>query len=163
MQSPLGQAQGQDEASSNFIEWIERGKMPISKELQGLHKLAGQLNNQLRSLQFRDGILCRKFKTGDFEVVLQQTVPPSMTQQILSVCHSSPSDRHLRVAKTSEKMKQGFYWPGPQEDIKMFVSRYPECQKRSGPPMKYHHSLVEWQASYPFHHIGIDFMGPLPL
>ena len=22
---------------------------------------------------------------------------------------------------------------------------------------------MEWQASYPFHHIGIDFMGPLPL
>ena len=44
----------------------------------------------------------------------------------------------------------------------MFVSRCPECQKRSAPPKKYHHSLVEWQASYPFHHIGIDFVGLLP-
>ena len=35
--------------------------------------------------------------------------------------------------------------------------------ERSGPPKKYHHSFVEWQASYPFHHIGIDFMGLLPL
>ena len=23
--------------------------------------------------------------------------------------------------------------------------------------------MIEWQASYPFHHIGIDFMGPLPM
>ena len=45
----------------------------------------------------------------------------------------------------------------------MFVSLCPECQKRSGPPKKYHPSLVEWQASYPFYHIRIDFMGPLPV
>ena len=38
-----------------------------------------------------------------------------------------------------------------------------ECQKRSGPPKKYRHSFIEWQASYPFDHIGIDFMGPLPM
>ena len=86
-----------------------------------------------------------------------------MTQEILSACHSSPTAGHLGVAKTSEKTKQRFYWPGLQGDTKLFVSRCPECQKRSGPPKKHHHSLVEWQASYPFHHIGIDFMGPLPL
>ena len=69
----------------------------------------------------------------------------------------------MGVAKTSGKIKQRFYWPRLQEDTKLFVSRCPECQKRSGPPKKYHHSLVEWQASYPFHHLGINFMGPLPL
>ena len=30
-------------------------------------------------------------------------------------------------------------------------------------PKKYHHALVEWPASYPFHHIGINFMEPLPV
>ena len=86
-----------------------------------------------------------------------------MTQEILSACHSSPTAGRLGVAKTSEKIKQRFYWPGLQEDTKLFDSRCSECQKRSGPPKKYHHALVEWQASYPFHHIGIDFMGTLPL
>ena len=86
-----------------------------------------------------------------------------MTQEILPACHSSPTAGHLGVAKTSEKIKQRFYWPGLQEDTKLFVSRCPECQKRSVPPKKYLHALVDWQASYPFHHIGIDFMGPLPM
>ena len=45
----------------------------------------------------------------------------------------------------------------------MFVSRCLECQKRLGPSKEYHHTLVEWQASYPFHQIGIDFMGTLPM
>ena len=96
-------------------------------------------------------------------MVLQQIVSPSMTQEILSACHSSPTAGHLGVAKTSEKIKQRFYWPALQEDTKLFVSRCPECQKRTGPPKKYHHALVEWQPSYHFHHIGIDFMGPLPM
>ena len=163
VRSALGQAQRQDEALSKLIQWIEKGKVPTSQELQGLPRLAWQLNNQLTSLQLLDGILCRKFETSDNEVVLQQKVPPSMTHEILSACHSSSTAGHLGVAKTSEKTKQRFYWPGLQEDTKLYVSRCPECQKRSGPPKKYHRSLVEWQASYPFHHIGIDFMGPLPL
>ena len=163
VRSALGQAHRQDEALSKLIEWIEKGKVPTSHELQGLPRLAWQLNNQLRNLQLRDGILCRKFETADNQVVLQQIVPPSMTQEILPACRSSPTAGHLGVAKTSERIKQRFYWPGLQEDTKLFVSWCPGCQKCSGPPKKYHHSLVEWQASYPFHHIGIDFMGPLPL
>ena len=148
---------------SKLIEWIEKGKVPTSQEIQGLPRLAWQLNNQLKSLQLLDGIFCRKLEPANNQVVLQQIVPPSMTQEILSACHASPTAGHLGVAKTSEKIKQRFYWPGLQEDTKMFVSRCPECQKRSGPPKKYQHSLVEWQASHPFHHIGIGFMGPLPL
>ena len=134
-----------------------------SAHITRITRLAWQLNNQLKNSQLLDGILCRKFKTADNQVVLQQLVPPVMTHEILSACHSSSTDGHLGVAKTSEKLKQRFYWPGQQEDTKLFVSRCPECQKRSRPPKKYHHSLVEWQAKYPFHHIGIDFMGPLPL
>ena len=136
MRSALGQAKRQDEALSRLIEWIEKRKMPTSQELQGLPRLAWQLNNQLKSLQLFDGILCRKFETVVKQVVLQQILPPSMTQEICSACHSSPIAGHLGVAKTLEKIKQRFYWPGLQEDTKFFVSRCPECQKRSGPPRK---------------------------
>ena len=96
-------------------------------------------------------------------MVLQQIVPTSMTHEILSASHSSPIAGQSGVAKTSEKFKQRFYWPGLQEDTSLFVGRCPECQKRSGPPKKYHQALVVWQASYRFHHIGINFMGPLPM
>ena len=113
--------------------------MPTPPVLQGLPRFAWQLNNQSKSLRIVDG----KFETGDNEVVLQQIVPQSMTQEILAACHSSLTAGHLGVAKTSEKLKQRFYWPGLQEDTKLFVSRCPDCQKRSGHPKKYHHSLVE--------------------
>ena len=115
IRSALGQAQRQDEALSKLMQWIEKGrKVPTPQELQGLPRLAWQLNNQLKSLQIINGILCRKFETADNQMILQQIVPPSMTQEILSACHSSPTAGHLGVAKTSEKIKQRFYWPGLQ-------------------------------------------------
>ena len=67
--SALGQAQRHEEAIIKLIEWIEKGKVPTSVELQGLPRLAWQLNNQLKSLQLLDGILCRKFETADNQVV----------------------------------------------------------------------------------------------
>ena len=83
VRSALGQAQRQDEALSKLIEWIEKRKVPTSQELQGLPRLTWQLNNQFKSLQLLDGILCRKLETADDQVVLQQIVPPSMTEEIL--------------------------------------------------------------------------------
>ena len=163
VRSALGHAQRQHEALSKLIKCIKKGKVPTSQELQGLPKLAWQLKNQLKSSQLIDRIMCRTFETGDIDEVLQQIVPPSMMHEILAACHSLSTAGHLGVAKTSEKMKQRFYWPILQEDIKLFVSWCPECQKRSRQTEKYHHALVEWQTSYPFHHIGIDFMGVLPM
>ena len=76
----LAQEQRQDEALSKPIQWIEKGKVATSHFLQGLPRLAWQLNNQLKSLQLLDGILCIKFETADNQDVLHQIVPPSMTQ-----------------------------------------------------------------------------------
>ena len=123
VRSALGQAQRRDEALSKLIQWVEQGKVPKSQELQGVPRLDWQLNNQLKSLQLVDGISCRKFEIGDNEVVLQQIVPLSMTQEILAACHSSSTAGHSGLAKSSEKIKQRFYRPGLQEDIKLFVSR----------------------------------------
>ena len=108
MRSALGQAQRQDEALSKLIEWIEKGKVPKSQELQGLPRLTWQLNNQLKSLQLLDGILCRKIEAADNQVLIQQIVPPSMRHEILSACQSSPTAGHLGVAKTSEKKNKDF-------------------------------------------------------
>ena len=106
---------------SAVIQWIQRGKVFTPQEIQGLPRPAWQLNNQLRSLQLVDGIFCQKFETGDNEVVLHQIVPPSVTPEVLLACHSSSTAVHLGVGKTSEKIKQRFYWTELQEDTKSFV------------------------------------------
>ena len=75
-----------------------------------------------------------KIETGDHDAIIQQTIPPSLTHEILSACYSSSAAGHLGVATTTVNIKQRFYWPGLQKDTKLIVSRCPECQNRSGLP-----------------------------
>ena len=119
--------------------------------------------NQLGSLYLQDGTLCRKFEpTNGRLAYLQQIVPPSMVTEVITSLHNSVTAGHLGAYKTLEKMRQRYYWPGFKTDVKHHILRCHKCQKRSGPPQKHRHLLVDWKISYPFHHIGLDFLGPLP-
>ena len=119
--------------------------------------------NQLGSLYLQDGILCRRFEpTNGRLAYLQQIVPPSLVTEIITSLHNSLTAGHLGAYKTLEKIRQRYYWPGFKTDVKHHILRCDKCQKRSGPPQKHRHSLVDWKISYPFHHIGLDFLGPLP-
>ena len=84
-----------------------------------------------------------------------------MVEDFFESVHSPSTYGHLGVVKATEKLRQKLYWTSFQEDVKLFISRCPPCQKQSNPPKTHCHALVDWKASYPFHHISIDFMGLL--
>ena len=86
-----------------------------------------------------------------------------MVPELLSSIHSSLTGGHLGVFKATEKVRQRFYLPNFKDDIETFISSCEQGQKRVNPPKTHKHSLSEWPPSYPFHHFGIAFMGPLPL
>ena len=120
--------------------------------------------NQLSSLYLHNDILCRKFELHDGSApFIQQTVPHVLILEVLESLHSSSTAGHLGTYKVIEKVRQRFYWPGFKEDVKLFIRCSDTCHKRSNPPKTHRHSLVDWKISYPFHHIGMDFFGPLPL
>ena len=88
-------------------------------------------------------------------------MPPVLVDDVLESLHSSITGGHQRVAKLLGKVRQRFWWPGFKDDVLIFVRRCVESQKRCNPPQTHRHSFVEWKPSYPFQHIGINFMGPL--
>ena len=119
--------------------------------------------NQLDSLYMQDGILCCKVEPTDHRLAyLQQIVPASLVVEVITSLHSSVNTRHLGADETLEKICQRYYWPGFKTDIKHHILRCDKCHKRSGRPQKHRHSLVDWKSNYPFHHIGLDILGPLP-
>ena len=90
-------AQRNDEALNFIYRWVNSGNPPSTKELQGCPRIAWQLANQLKSLEIKDGILCRRFelpKTGDR--FFQQIIPQNMVHELLSSIHSSPTGGHLK-------------------------------------------------------------------
>ena len=99
---------------------------------------------EFSSLCISNGVLCRKFDPTDGRgSFLQQIVPQSLVEELLGSTHSSSTGGHLGVAKITEKIRQGFYWPGFREDVKLSISRCPQCQKRSNPPKTHRHTLVD--------------------
>ena len=159
----LALAQRADPALKNFFQWVTRGTPPSTHELQGLPRATWQLVNECRSLKIINDVLCREFTHKGRPSYFQQLIPASLVPQVLYSIHSSTTGGHLGIFKTVEKVRERFYWPGFQEDVKLFINRCEQCQKRANPAKTHRHSLVEWTPSYPFHHIGIDFMGSLPL
>ena len=161
--SKFAQAQETDESLKHVRHWVRQKIIPTQNDLQGLPRLAWPLYNQLSSLYIQDGILCRIFEpTNGRLAYLQQVVTPSLVTEITTSLHNSLTAAHLGAYKTLEKIRQRYYWPGFKTDVKHHILRCDKCQKRSGPPQKHRHSLVDWKISYPFHHIGLNFLGPLP-
>ena len=158
----FAQAQQADESLKYVRRWVRQEIIPTEKDLQGLSRLGWQLYNQLGSLYIRDGILCRKFQpTIVRSAYHQQVVPPLQVIEVITSLHNSRTAGHSGAYITLEKIRQSYYWPGFEIDVKHHILQCNKCQKRSGPPQKHRHSLVGWKISYLFHHIGLDFFGLL--
>ena len=157
----ISQPQETDESLKHVRLWVRQKVISTQNDLQGLPRLAWQMYNQLSSLYLQDGILCRKFETTNGRLAyLQQIVPPSLVTEVTTSLHNSVTAGHLGAYKTLDKVRQRLYWPGFKTDVKHHITRCDKCQKRSGPPQKHRPSLVLLKISYPFHHIGLDFLVP---
>ena len=118
--------------------------------------------NQLASLYLHEDVLCRKFEHFDgTKAYLQEFIPTSLVPEIFTSLHNSATAGNLGTYKTIEKIRQRYYWPEFKEDVKKHIRCCDCCQKRAGPQRRHRHSLTDLLVSYPFHHIGLNFLGPL--
>ena len=66
------------------------------------------------------------------------------------------------MAKTFDRVREQFYWPGMKKDVHEWVSSCEECCEKKSPHQKHIHSLTTWKPSHPFWQVALDIMGPLP-
>ena len=95
-------------------------------------------------------------------------------RQMYTNCHPEEPDTgcpkqlhdqagHLRILKTTEKVKEHFYWPGYEQDIRTWVQNCVQCQQRNPPIPQAQAPLGTIQASYPFEKMSWERMGPMPV
>ncbi|GFV31509.1 transposon Ty3-I Gag-Pol polyprotein [Trichonephila clavipes] len=71
--------------------------------------------------------------------------------------------RHLGFAKTYDRIRKRFYWPGMYRNVVRYVMHCRECQRRKSVPQQPPGRLVPIPpATAPFHRIGIDLLGRFP-
>ena len=115
----------------------------------------------LKQCFLKDGMLCRKFQGPSNLEYTQLVLPSSLHHAALQHLHNELG--HLGLHKTMEAVKQRYYWPGYEGDIRKWIAECASCQQRNAPQPTAQAPLGTISASYPFDKISWDIMGPLPL
>lgn len=112
--------------------------------------------------QLVDGILCRK----NFDPAGKSwlpVIPKHLRADILMHFHDAPTAGHLGFAKTYDRIRKRFYWPGMYRNVVRYVMHCRECQRRKSIPQRPPGRLVSIPPTVaPFHRIGIDLLGRFP-
>ena len=122
------------------------------KTLEEEKPLAQGVPPGLRKKFIQNGLLCRNYQSSSTSTTnIQVVIPTSMTTTILQQLHDNSG--HLGVKKTTEGMKQRFYWPGYELDIKKWILECQQCQQRNIPQPKPQAPLGTIKATHPFKNI----------
>ena len=119
------------------------------------------LTRQNNKLLLDNGVLCRHFKERyDSPPRIQILIPSHLQQIVLEHLHDRTG--HCGVLKTTEKIRERFYWPGYERDVENHIKACRSCQLRKSPNPKVQAPLGCIEAEYPFQKISWNITGPLP-
>jgi hypothetical protein len=80
---------------------------------------------------------------------------------ILSHYHDNRTSAHLGLRKTLVKIRHGYYWPGLQKDVKLYVAGCSLCSQKK-PPNKKRAPMQIVETGFPMECIAMDILCELP-
>ena len=145
--------------------WFKKdSNRPKWSDVAPYSKVTKILWAQWDSLCIRDGCVYRLWEgitpSGSH---YQLVVPNELRSEILKELHGTQTTGHFGVNKTTQRVKQRFYWPQCQTDVKRFIKECDMCSSRKGPHKKQKAPLQLYTVGAPMERIAIDIMGPLPV
>lgn len=117
------------------------------------------LQRQAKKLVVRHQLLYRVTKGEDDKEKSQLVLPNKYHHKIMSSLHDDMG--HLGVEKTTELIKDRFYWPKMSTDIEMYVKNCGRCIARKTLPQR-HSPLNQITSNGPLDLVCIDFLSIEP-
>lgn len=135
-----------------LVRYLGNGKMPtsLSEEKQLVVRRVS------KSFETNGTKLYHIGKKGKRTVATQQEKP-----RLLKEIHDGPLGGHQGQNNTFERISRAYYWPGMKDDIREYVRTCDLCQKRAKKRETAPLGVIS-RTPAPFHHVGIDVIGPLP-
>ncbi|CAG2205381.1 unnamed protein product [Mytilus edulis] len=144
-------------------QWLTDGQRPQYNEVSGKGFFIRSLWSQFNSLELQDDLVFRHFYDNERKVVkLQAVIPLSERKQVLHFCHDAKYAGHLGMRKTLEKIRQSYYWPGLQADVRAYVAGCDKCAMRKTPTKKKRAPMAIVETSSPMERLATDILGELP-
>ncbi|UYV70738.1 hypothetical protein LAZ67_8000410, partial [Cordylochernes scorpioides] len=125
-----------------------------------LDKIIDNLNSGYTRKEFSiiDGILYKKnYRTTGRPWLMM--IPEHLRSEVMEDLHDAPTAGHLGFARTYDKVKNRFYWPGLYRTVRQYVSHCLECQRRKKLPRSPAGQLVSISpVEKPFYMSGLIFL-----
>ena len=108
------------------------------------------------------GILYRYHSSGTEVVTKQLMVPCPLRNKVISLGHDWIMSGHLGIARTCERIRTNFYWPGLQGDVARYCKSCDVCQ-RSVPKVRVRKAPLQKMPiiGTPFQKLSMDLIGPI--
>ena len=159
----LKSLQADDDELAVVRSWVQANKRPEFAVIAAEGYILKSLWNQFPCLELHDDLLVRRQENLDEDnvVTFQVIVPKKARRSILYACHDMKTSGHLGVTKTVSKIKQKFYWPGLQSDVRSYIAGCDACSKRKGPIPSKRAPMQIVRSGFPMERIAIDILGEL--
>ena len=133
--SDIRQEQMQDADLKSILEWKEKSNVrPKWPAVSSCSPTTKHYWSQWKNLKMINGVLHRLWESpSGNHVVPQLVLPKTMRKEVFAQLHSTPTAGHLGVNKTSDRIRQRFYWPHCLQDVKDWCQACDLCASRRGP------------------------------
>jgi transposase InsO family protein len=134
-------------------EWLATGKKP---EDQGI---ARQVEGLTQNAVLDDDALYDFVRDPRTKRDMMRLIVPLRLRAVLCEMHDRPTSGYLGVARTVERLRERFFWPGLVGNAKIAVQQCPTCNERKEKAGRSEGLLGEREiVTEPWSCIAIDFM-----
>ena len=112
------------------------------------------------SSEVRVNRIDKKKEIGGHQHVI--VLPRSLRNGALRLLHNVKFSGHLGVHKTSQRVRERYYWVGMTVDIREWVTNCNNCQKKQQPKKSKRAPMKQYNVGAPLERLAIDILGPLP-
>ena len=160
----LKDAQDKDRDISFIKHWLEKGERPTKQAISSESWFVKSLLNQWSRLSVQQELLVRRVEELETdEIKWQVVIPLSMRRDVLKYAHDVKTAAHLGIRKTLGKVRLRFYWPGLQNDVKIYVGGCEKCARKKNPNPTKVAPMQIVRSGFPMERIALDILGPLPV
>ena len=148
----LRSSQQVDSSISPVLKLIQQGMKPRKETLNYFSRKSKILLRDRKKLFLDDDGLLRRQYGENSQLVL----PQKYHRRVYFELHEQMG--HLGVERVLNLARERFYWPGMEEDVTNFVTKFCQCLKDKKPHIERKAALQPINTSAPFELVAIDFL-----
>lgn len=138
-----------------------------SKEYCELMKSIQMNQDRLPDVTIMNGriykVVPKRWSIGDEDGQARLWVPLTMTLELVRSAHDDVTSAHLGIAKTLERLRRYYFWPGMSTDVYHYVSNCETCKMSKAPNRTLRPTMGDQiVVDRPFQRLCVDLIGPYP-